>query len=50
MKINKNAEYIIKEISFEKAILQNNYYDLMMSSPPYFMMEIYNTNSFFSYY
>jgi hypothetical protein len=39
--INKNAEFIIKELPFEKAELQDNYYDLVMSSPPYFDIEIY---------
>jgi len=42
--INKNAVYIIKKKPFENAILKPNYYDLMMTSPPYFTMEIYDDN------
>ena len=40
--VNRNIECIIKPIPFEEAVLNNNYYDLVMSSPPYFMMEIYS--------
>jgi len=40
--VNKNAEFIIKELPFEKAELQDNFYDLVMTSPPYFDIEIYN--------
>jgi len=39
--VNKNAEFIIKELPFEKAELKDNYYDLVMTSPPYFDIEIY---------
>jgi hypothetical protein len=42
--VNKNAVYIIKKQPFENAILKTNYYDLMMTSPPYFTMEIYDDN------
>ena len=41
--VNKNAVYVIKKQPFENAILKPNYYDLMMSSPPYFTMEIYDS-------
>ena len=40
--VNKNAVYIIKKQPFENAVLKTNYYDLMMTSPPYFTMEIYD--------
>jgi hypothetical protein len=42
--VNKNAVFVIKKQPFEKAILKSNYYDLMMTSPPYFTMEIYDDN------
>lgn len=42
--VNKNAEYKIKKQPFEKAKLKPNFYDLMMTSPPYFTMEIYNSD------
>jgi len=42
--VNKNAVYIIKKQPFENATLKSNYYDLMMTSPPYFTMEIYDDN------
>ena len=42
--VNKNAVYIIKKQPFENAVLKPNYYDLMMTSPPYFTMEIYDNN------
>jgi hypothetical protein len=42
--VNKNAVYIIKKQPFENATLKPNYYDLMMTSPPYFTMEIYDNN------
>lgn len=42
--VNKNAEFKIKKQPFEKAKLKPNFYDLMMTSPPYFTMEIYNSN------
>lgn len=45
IRVNKDAEFIIKELPFEKAELQNSYYDLVMTSPPYFDMEIYDNNS-----
>ena len=40
--VNKNAVYVIKKQPFENATLKPNYYDLMMTSPPYFNMEIYD--------
>jgi hypothetical protein len=40
--VNKNAVYVIKKQPFENATLKPNYYDLMMTSPPYFTMEIYD--------
>ena len=43
-KVNKDAEYKIKKQPFEKAKLKPNFYDLMMTSPPYFTMEIYDSN------
>ena len=42
--VNKNAVYIIKKQPFENSVLKPNYYDLMMTSPPYFTMEIYDNN------
>ena len=42
--VNKNAVYVIKKQPFENATLKPNYYDLMMTSPPYFTMEIYDDN------
>lgn len=42
--VNKDAEYKIKKQPFEKAKLKSDYYDLMMTSPPYFTMEIYDNN------
>ena len=42
--VNKNAEFKIKKQPFEKAKLKPNFYDLMMTSPPYFTMEIYNSD------
>jgi hypothetical protein len=42
--VNKNAVYTIKELPFEEAELKQNYYDLVMTSPPYFTMEIYDDN------
>jgi hypothetical protein len=42
--VNKNAVYVIKKQPFENATLKPNYYDLMMTSPPYFTMEIYDNN------
>jgi hypothetical protein len=43
--VNPKAEFIIKELKFENAQLENNYYDLVMTSPPYFIMEIYVKNT-----
>lgn len=42
--VNKNAVYVIKKQPFENATLKPNYYDLMMTSPPYFSMEIYDSD------
>lgn len=39
---NKKIECTVEPIPFEDASLHDNYYDLVMSSPPYFMMEIYS--------
>jgi len=41
---NKNAVYVIKKQPFENATLKADYYDLMMTSPPYFTMEIYDND------
>lgn len=35
------GEFIIKQLPFEKAQLTNNFYDMVMSSPPYFDIEVY---------
>ena len=43
--VNKNAEFKMFELPFEKAILQNDFYDLMFTSPPYFDIEIYDSNA-----
>jgi len=40
--VNKKIQCRIEPLPFEDAPLQQNYYDLVMSSPPYFMMEIYS--------
>ncbi len=42
--VNKKAVYVIKKQPFENATLKSNYYDLMITSPPYFTMEIYDNN------
>lgn len=42
--VNKQASFVLKQLPFEKAILKPNYYDLVMSSPPYFDVEIYAQN------
>jgi hypothetical protein len=42
--VNKNAVYTIEELPFEEAELKQDYYDLVMTSPPYFTMEIYDDN------
>jgi hypothetical protein len=42
--VNKNAVYTVKELPFEEADLKQDYYDLVMTSPPYFTMEIYDDN------
>jgi len=41
LQVNPNAKYIIKKQPFEKAKLNVNFYDLVMTSPPYFNMEVY---------
>ena len=38
---NPFAEFKIQSIPFEDAKVENGFYDLVMSSPPYFNMEIY---------
>jgi hypothetical protein len=43
--VNKNAKFEHYELPFEKAQLQDNFYDLMFTSPPYFDIEIYDSNS-----
>jgi len=45
IKKNKESTYIIKEQKFEDAVLEDNYYDLLMSSPPFFDIEIYDKKS-----
>lgn len=45
LSVNPSAEFIIKEQGFEDAKLQNSYYDLVMTSPPYFDIEIYDRNN-----
>ena len=42
---NPNIICTVEPIPFENAELQPNFYDLVMSSPPYFTMEIYDENS-----
>ena len=42
--VNKKIHCTVEPIPFEEATLHNNYYDLVMSSPPYFMMEIYSND------
>ncbi len=41
----KNIKIKIEELPFQDALLKDNYYDLMMSSPPYFDIEEYVINS-----
>lgn len=41
--VNKNAEFNVKQLPFEESQLKNDFYDLVMSSPPYFNIEIYDT-------
>ena len=43
--VNKKIACSVVPLPFEEAQLNNNYYDLVMSSPPYFMMEIYSGDS-----
>lgn len=43
--VNKNATFEHHELPFEKAKLQDNFYDLMFTSPPYFDIEIYDLNA-----
>lgn len=43
--VNKNATFELHELPFEKAKLKDNFYDLMFTSPPYFDIEIYDSNS-----
>lgn len=43
--INKNADISVKMLPFEKSELENDYYDLMFTSPPYFDIEIYDKDS-----
>lgn len=43
LQTNPDAKFIIKKLPFEKAVLKNNFYDLVMTSPPYFNMEIYDS-------
>ncbi len=40
--INKNADLSVKLLPFEESKLEENYYDLMFTSPPYFDIEIYD--------
>jgi 16S rRNA G966 N2-methylase RsmD len=43
--VNLKVQIEIYELPFEKAKLQDNFYDLMFTSPPYFDIEIYDSNS-----
>lgn len=43
------GEYKMVELPFEDAILKEEYYDLVMSSPPYFDMEVYSDDDNQSY-
>ena len=43
--VNKKIACSVDPLPFEDAQLHANYYDLVMSSPPYFMMEIYSGDS-----
>jgi hypothetical protein len=41
---NKNMNINIMKTGFEKCIIEENFYDLAYSSPPYFDLEIYSNN------
>ena len=43
--VNTNIICTVEPIPFEQANLQPSFYDLVMSSPPYFTMEIYDETS-----
>ncbi len=49
-KKNPFSEFVIKELPFEKAKLQDNFYDIVMTSPPYFTIEIYDKSPLQSTY
>lgn len=40
----KSGEYFIKAIPFELAILPFNFYDIALTSPPYFTLELYGND------
>jgi hypothetical protein len=43
--VNPKVECLIKELPFEQSELQESYYDLVMTSPPYFDIEIYDNDN-----
>lgn len=43
--VNPKIEIKTHQLPFEKAQLPDNFYDLMFTSPPYFDIEIYDSNS-----
>jgi hypothetical protein len=43
--VNKNAVFETYQMPFEKSTLKDNFYDLMFTSPPYFDIEIYDSNA-----
>jgi hypothetical protein len=42
---NKTNNFTITSIPFEEAILSDNYYDIALTSPPYFDLEKYGTDA-----
>lgn len=45
LQVNPTATFVVQPIPFERADLPNGYYDLVMSSPPYFNMELYDSDT-----
>ena len=43
--LNKNTKISVKCLPFEEAKIKNNFYDLALTSPPYFDLEKYGTDS-----
>lgn len=43
--VNKASKASVKAVPFEEAKLHNNFYDLALTSPPYFDLEKYGTDS-----